>query len=312
MRILRRLLILFLVIGSTFAARAQAPLVLKLKTVQLSNGWSINGTITIDGTIGPLTANNIVDWKLQMVQTSDLTWTERDSNDLNISGVSTDGTTIFVNTFPNPFTDGGALYVGRGGGGGRIPTNAVIADFTQLSVNLGYVGGVAGWQDELLGLNYIGLNQPNGKRYKAAQLDPAKPNVFNIRVPQIAPPPYKITLFGTITTDGTIGMLAPQNLVAWKITARMQDIATYSPANTQVMAATGVSYDGVYLLVAHAGGQLRIGLPGARPTYVNLADFTDSKRPNGYANYYLGNYGVMGEKSPLVPSGAKMYALAKQ
>ncbi len=47
-------------------------------------------------------------------------------------------------------------------------------------------------------------------------------------------------------------------------------------------------------------GQLVFGVPGMRPTFVTLADFTDPYYPDGFANYYVGNYGVMGEKTPLV------------
>jgi len=292
-------------------ASAAAPLVLTIRPTALSNGWQISGTITTDGTVGAITAANILDWNLQVTQTTDLVWTEKDSNDLSISGVTSDGFNLFVSTFPNNFQDGGTLVISRPGGIGQIGTNAIVADFTQLSRNLGYAGGMAGWQDELLGLNFIGLNQRNGRQYRAASLDPGQSNVFRIRVPQISPPPYRVTLFGTITTDGTIGSLVPQNLIAWNITARMQQLTTYTPATTSVMAAIGVSYDGAKLVVAHAAGQFLIGAPGARPTYVTLADFTDPTRPNGFANYYLGNYGVMGEKTPLVGPKVQFYPVAK-
>jgi hypothetical protein len=58
--------------------------------------------------------------------------------------------------------------------------------------------------------------------------------------------------------------------------------------------------DGKVLEVAHAGGQLLIGVPGFRPTFVTLADFTDSTMPNGFANYYVGSFGEMGNTTPLV------------
>ena len=113
-----------------------------------------------------------------------------------------------------------------------------------------------------------------------------------------------------VTTDGTIGALAPQNLIAWNITARNQDITHYTNTNSAVLNATGVSSDGVMMTVAHAGGQFSIGIAGARPTFVTLADFTDPTMPNGFANYYPGNYGVMGDKTPL--TGQTSYAVAKQ
>lgn len=67
-----------------------------------------------------------------------------------------------------------------------------------------------------------------------------------------------------------------------------------------------------HLGVSRAGGQLQIGIPGMRPTFVTLADFTDPTYPDGFANYYRGNYGVMGDRSPLVAPTAKKYVVARQ
>ncbi len=294
----------------SIGASAQTPTIFNLNAMRLSNGWRVTGTITTDGTTGTLTAANIVDWNLRVVQTTDLVWTEKDSNDGNISGVSTDGKRIFVATSPDGVLDGGTLFFSRGGGGGRIPTSAIVADFTQLSTNLGYVGGLAGWQDEVGGLNFVGLNQRNHSRYRAALVDPVQPNVFHVTVPVLATSPLLMTMYGTITTDGTVGALAPPNIVAWKITARNQDITDYTKANSVVLSATGVTSDGTVINVDHAGGQFTIGIGGRRPTFVTLADFTDATLPNGFANYYLGSFGVMGDRSPLVGSRAKTYTVA--
>jgi hypothetical protein len=305
-----RLILVLAIFALLITGIAGAQAVFKLKPMNLANGWKVTGTITTDGTLGPLAPANIVDWNLRVVGTTDLVWTEKDSNDLNISGVSTDGKKIHVITSPDGVLDGGALYVGRGGGGGRIPTNAVLADFTQLSVNLGYgLGGIAGWQDELGGLNFVGLNQKNNIQYHAASAIAGRPNVFRIDVPTLATNPILMTMFGTLTTDGTIGPLLPQNIVAWKITARNQDIASYTKVNSVVIAATGVSSDGTLVKVDHAGGQFLIGIPGQRPTFVTFADFTDPSFPNGFANYYVGNFGVMGDRFPLVGSRAKTYTV---
>lgn len=310
MRIVK--LILTLSILAFSIAASAAPITFKLKPIKLTNGWALTGTITTDGTLGPLAPSNITNWNLRVVQTTDVVWTEKDSNDGNIFGVSTDGKGIFVATSPDGFQDGGTLNFTRGGGGGGIPTAAILADFTQLSINMGYgYGGLAGWQDEILGLNFIGLNRKNNTRYRAASAQAGAPNLFRIHVPRISPPPYQMTMFGTITTDGTIGTLAPANLVAWNITARIEDSANYTEVNSAVLFAAGVTSDGTSIKVDHAGGQFAIGIGGRRPTFVTLADFTDPAFPNGFANYYMGNFGVMGEKFPLVSTGAKTYTLAK-
>ncbi len=286
--------------------------VYKLDYRQLSNGWTVTGTITSDGTTGTLTAANIVDWNLKVVQTTDMVWTEKDSNDLNIAGISTDGTKVWVMTSPDGVIDGGALYFGRGGVGGGIPTNAIIADFTQLGVNLGYVGGVAGWQDEIAGLNFIGLNQRNNAKFRAGLAVAGKPNVFLINVPTISAAPLLMKMFGTFTTDGTIGTLTPKNIVAWNITARTQDITYYTKANSAVLSVTGVTMDGTMIKVDHAGGQFALGIAGRRPTLVTIADFTDRAYPDGFANYYMGNFGIMGDKSPLVGPKAKTVTVARK
>jgi len=308
MRIFKLSILIVLTLAISASA---AQTVFNLRPINLTNGWRVTGTITTDGTTGVLAPANILSWDLKVVQTTDMVWTDKDSTALNISGVSTDGNKIFVNTSPDGIQDGGTLFFSRGGGGGQIGTNAVICDFTQLSYNLGYgMGGIAGWQDELGGLNYVGLNQRNRFRYRAASLLAGQPNVFRVNVPTLGTNPLLMTMFGTITTDGTLGALAPQNLLAWTITARNQDITHYTNTNSTVRSAIGVSSDGLSITVDHAGGQFAIGIAGARPTFVTFADFTDPTMPNGFANYYRGNYGVMGDKTPL--TGQKTYAVAKQ
>lgn len=294
------------------AAANAAPTVFNLAQVKLSNGWVLTGTITTDGSVGTLTAANILDWNLKLVETTDMVWTEKNSNDLNISGVSSDGLKIHVATSPDGIQDGGTLYFSIPHSPWTIPTNAVIADFTQLGFNLGYgMGGIAGWQDEIGGLNYVGLNLRNNVQYHAASVTARDPRVFQINVPTLATNPIVMTMFGTITTDGTIGPLLPGNIVAWNITARNRDIRYYTKSNSGVMYATGVWTDGTLMKVAHAGGQFVIGIPGMRPTFVTLADFTDPSRPDGFVNYYVGNYGVMGEKFPLVGPKALVYTIGR-
>jgi hypothetical protein len=297
---------------SAIGAHSQTSSVFTLTPTVLSNGWRVGGTITTDGTVGTLAAANILDWNLNVVQTTDIAWTEKDSNDLNISGVFSDGKKITVATSPDGVLDGGTLYFGRGGAGGTIGTNAVLADFTQLGTNLGYVGGIAGWQDEIWGLNYVGLNQRNNSRYRAALAVAGQPNVFRITVPMISSSPLLMTMSGTLTTDGTIGALLPQNILAWSITARNKDITNYTKANSAMLATVGLSSDGTTMKVSHAGGQFQIGIAGARPTFVTIADFTDTTYPDGFANYYRGNYGAMGEKFPLTGPYAKTVTVAKK
>src|SRR5438045_9525657 len=84
------------VVFFSIGAVAQTSTTLSLKPILLTNGWKVTGTITTDGTVGAMTAVNISNWNLKVVQTTDLTWTGKDSNDLNISGVNNAGTRIIV------------------------------------------------------------------------------------------------------------------------------------------------------------------------------------------------------------------------
>jgi hypothetical protein len=174
--------------ASSLLSWSQTSVSFRLSPVQLTNGWTVTGSVTTDGSVGTLSAANIVDWNLTVVQTADTVWTEKDSYNLNISGVSSDGKRLLVATSPDGVLDGGNLSFSRAGGGGTIPTSAIIADFTQLSVNLGYVGGLAGWQDEIAGLNFVGLNQANNTKYRAAFLSAKQPNMFRISVPHFRQP----------------------------------------------------------------------------------------------------------------------------
>ena len=291
---------------------ASAQTVFNLNPLVLTNGWKVTGTITTDGTVGALSSANILDWNLKVVQTTDFTWTEKNSTNVNSALLSTDGTRIFVATSPDGVQDGGNLTFSRGGGGGRIATAAVLGDFTQLSTNLGYIGGMTGWMDEVWGLNFMGLNLRNNSRFRAAAAIPGQPNVFRVTAPVISTTPLLMTLFGTVTTDGTIGALTPQNIIAWNVTARNQDITYYTKANSAVLNAIGVSSNGLAIRVSRNGGQFNIGIAGRRPTFVTLADFTDPTYPDGFANYYMGNFGEMGNKAPMVGPLLKTALVARK
>jgi hypothetical protein len=310
MKLIRGALIATLLAGALPASGIESN-IFALKAIDLTNGWKVTGTITTDGTVGPLAAANIVDWSLKVVQTTDMVWTEANSAPLNVTGVSADGKRILVATSPDGVLDGGALSFARGGGMGTIPTAAVIADFTQSAVDLGYgFGGMVGWQDEIWGLNYAPLNRKNNSRYPAASATIGTPNTFKIHAPALATSPLLMTMFGTITTDGTIGTLDALNIVAWNITARSKEITVYTPATSAPLSVIGVWSDGIRIHV-NRDGQFTIGIAGRRPTFVTIADFTDPTYPDGFANYYLGNFGVMGEKFPVVGPRANAATVAK-
>lgn len=295
----------------TVVAFAQTRAVYTLAPIQLTNGWQFVGTVTTDGTIGNLTPANILDWNLKVIQITDFNWNEKNSSNANITGVFSDGKKLTVATSPDGFQDGGSLQFAKPPVGYNIPTTAIIADFTQLSMNLGYVGGMTGWMDEIWGLNFVGLNQRDNSRYNAASFQnvPGKPNSFAISVPILNTSPLLMTMLGTIRTDGKIGELAPRNIISWDITARNQELANYARVNSSILTLTGVTTDGKFMKIGRTG-QIQIDIPGRRPTFVTIADFTDPTYPDGMANYYKGNYGVMGEKAPLIGPQDQFYTFA--
>lgn len=302
--IIVRLLSLLAVVGLSLSASATT---FKLVSVNLGNGWVMNGTIDTDGTVGLLTPANITKWNITVTNTVDMVFDPTNTSAANVSMVSTDGKKIYVPASVDGFTDGGTLNFLSGAGPGGIPTGALVADFTGWNIT----GGVAGWQTNAA-LNYLYLNEPNGTIYTAATILPNKPNTFSFRK-VITTTPTLMTLFGTVTTDGTIGPLAAANFQTWRIVGREQDIQKYNETMSQVINALQVYSDNVTLSVAHNGGDFQIGIPmispRGRPLIVTLADFTDPTYPNGIASYYYGWQGLVGQRAPLTKK--PMYVVAK-
>ena len=269
----------------------------ELNPINLGNGYVVNGKITTDGAVGYLSPANFVKWNIIVTQTTDMVFEPTNTSAANVSQVSTDGKKIYVPTSPDGFSDGGSLNLLGGGGRGNIPTGALVADFMGWNA----AGGVSGWQTPLA-LNYLNLNQPNATMYTAATVT-ANPKVFRIVPVTITTTPTVMTMFGTITTDGTIGPLSPSNFKSWRIVGREQDIQSYNEKNSQILSALLVSSDNKTLTVANPGGILQIGIPTVsprgRPIMVTMADFTDPAYLNGVASFYYSWQGLVAAKSPL-------------
>lgn len=278
----------------------------------LGDGYVISGTLETDGTTGALSSANLVRWNLTVTQTTDTVFDPTNSTADNISLVTSTGKKLLVATSPDGYTDGGLLAFGGAGPRGGIPATAIVADFGFSGLNLG--GGIAGWVSEL-GLNVVDLNQPDGTNYKAACVITGKPNVFRVLPVTISPAPTRLTLTGTITTDGTIGPLAPQNIVAWKLVGREQDSWNYTEKNSAVLALDGISTDGVLLTADSQTGILDIGVPSVNPsllgTSLKLVDFTDPGYPGGVSSYFRGNFGLQAARSPLTTRATYTFARVK-
>lgn len=116
---------------------------------------------------------------------------------------------------------------------------------------------------------------------------------------QLAPVklPGGVTVFGTVSTDGTVGTLTPANLVAWSVTVRQSSRYDYVPgqAGGPNLMGVSVSADGRKLRVATSpdgvndGGILAFGSFGPGPEYgVQVANFTGYYAAGGVAFYLAG------------------------
>lgn len=151
----------------------------------------------------------------------------------------------------------------------------------------------------------------------AATAVTGQPNVLKlIPVTTEAANPLQ-TLFGTITTDGTVGPLGSNNFVAWHIVGRTQDIRSFNSTNSQLLNVAGLFTDNSVLKVDNkvngSLGILEIGIPSKNPlllgTSVKIADFTDQSYIGGVASYFYGNFGLLAIKSPL--TSKKSYVVGK-
>lgn len=126
--------------------------VYSLVPVQFWGGATISGTITTDGTTGPLAPNHIVSWDVAVDQLTEDVFTAANSTLLaNLVGLGPNGTTL---TVMNP---DGRLTFSKGSIGGHLH-GLMLADFTTQSP----LGGQAGYFQGNLAVTTIDLNAPVG------------------------------------------------------------------------------------------------------------------------------------------------------
>lgn len=249
--------------------------VFQLAPVKLPGGTTLSGTVTTDGTLGPLTAAHLTDWDVRLRQTE--RWVFDPSHPgVWVSGVSVsaDGRKMSVRTSPDGVSDGGLLAFGSFGPGPEYGVQ--VANFTGYYANGGVAFYLAGpvfeWQD---------LLAPNGSRRLVAKANPGS-SVFKL-VPVGFP--SGAVLSGTITTDGRTGALDASAITDWKITAAQTTEVRYTPANSSVLPSTaGLSSDGTTLSVARPGGYFGVGIaprPPARGQGAVPADFVSATAPSG-------------------------------
>ena len=236
------------------------------------------GTITTAGS-----TNTITDWNATVATRSLLArYTPSNTANMSYGDITCDGTHLMVGTSPDGFQDGGQLFFRSPNP--QLDLGVAVADFTGLNVNGGQAMYMAGGA-----FDFLALNQPNNVHYVAATRSSG--NVYNL-VPLAF---FGATVSGTITTDGTTGPLAPNNIVSWDITVDELTEDAFTSANSTLVAnLVDLDLAGTALTVMNPDGYLtfRKGNMGGHPHALTLADFSAQAPPGGQAGYYLGAFSV--------------------
>lgn len=152
--------------GQRIVARAPAGShVFKLVPIAFPSGASVTGSITSDGSTGPIGPAQLLDWHLTMRRAEDTVY-YRDATGANsqvlpaTGGLSTDGQALFV-ARPGGYLGFGVPAEPPARGRGAVP-----ADFSAAAPPRGQ----AGWFDPF-GFDYVALRY-GGSRYPVAQAVP--------------------------------------------------------------------------------------------------------------------------------------------
>ena len=272
----------FLSLALMLGAQAVQATDFHLAPVRLPGGVTVFGTLTTDGTTGPLTAAQIVGWRVIVRTTTRHDYTPANAPPQNMLAVSvnSDGRKMRVATSPDG--NGGALSFGT-----SAPEVLVhVANYA------------AGWPTGMgfamyqygADFEYVDLPvSPTGQRVVARA--PVASNDFKL-VP--VDYPSGATLTGSIRTDGSRGAMGPAQLLDWHLTVRrVEDFVYYhdgTGSNSQVLPATnGLSTDGQTLYVARPGGYLGFGVPAVPPARGRgavPADFSAAAPSRGQAGWF--------------------------
>ncbi|MBS1715753.1 MAG: hypothetical protein JST30_15610 [Armatimonadetes bacterium] len=243
----------------------------RLVPLDLGSGWTMTGTVETDGTVGPLSASNIVSWSIDVTSATGYSWDATNTSDFSQSVLS-DGQKLYVPTSPDGFSDGGVL-----GFYGSVYDQVRVADFSGA-----YAAGGVALYIKGSAFDFLDLGQPNGFLYEAADVDPFDNGLFVLRPVTFLD---GTTLKGTVRTDGSLGVTT---FVDWHVRVEQTSTFTFSPSNSTVKIATGLSTDGRRLAVTPTdeygnGNAFEIGFGTFDPTLAVLADFT--WLPEGQAGY---------------------------
>lgn len=273
---------------ASLATTALAETTYQLTPLDLGSGYTVAGTITTDGTLGPLVSANITRWNVSVTYTNDTVYTPGNTSATAFL-TQASPTQLTVDTFSlDGFTDGGTLafianeYFG-----------VTVADFSSFN----YPGGAASWQQG----SSVNLNQSDGVQYTAATS--ATGTQYDL-IPIDLGAPY--SMFGHILTDGTVGPINETNILDWSITVREQSEDLFDENNSTISAFSNITATPTELLADNPDGELEFlkGIISLHKWSIQLADFVD---PDNQAGYFYGRL-FNQISSPL--SGDASYILA--
>lgn len=273
-----------LALSLTLCAAAASAANFQITPISLPSGTKISGTIQTDGSTGPLSAANFTAWSITVRSTETILFNpgQPGAPDLTDVAVSADGRRLLVRRSPDGVADGGTLRFGSFWPLERYVTVATYYAYAASGGQSSYVNGAQfDWQ---------WFGDPNGGSRKVAAA-PAGSSVFRV-VPVVYP--SGTTLTGTITTDGSTGVISAANITDYRLKVQTVSEVTYlrtaTGGNSSVLPNTnGVSSDGTQLLVARPGGYLGFGVPPAgsrRGEGAVLADFGPAAPTKGQAGYF--------------------------
>ena len=239
------------------------------------------GTITTLADTGSIT-----DWNLTVTTTQQLAhYSPANTVNMSAGEIVGDGQTLTVATSPDGSQDGGSMFF-------RAPNpfsdvGVAPANFAGLGISGGeavYMYGGA--------FDFLGLNQPDNTNYVVAQAGAPGGHVF-----ELTPLSFGggVVLSGTITTDGTLGPLGPNNIRNWDIDIDQVTQDLFNRGNSTLLQnLRSPSADGLTLNVLNPDGFITFskGFAGGRMYALQLADFSSQSPAGGQAGYFQGRLAV--------------------
>lgn len=272
------LLAAFACLGTARAVRAGT---LNIRPIILADGITATGSLTVDA------SGSVTNWNLKVTTVQQLAhFTPANTPVKNVSGVrvSGNGQSMTVDTYSDPSAgDGGSL--GFQAANPFADIAVTLADFTGA-----YYPGTAMYMNGSA-FDFLDLNQPANSSYTVATA------AHGGAAFDLTPLAFGggVSLYGTIRTHGSTGLLTPGDLVSWDIFVAETTVDVFDPSNSFLSSGlTALAANGQALAVNNPEGYLAFDKAwgGGHRYALQLADFTSSSPAGGQAGYFQGRQAV--------------------